>query len=164
MPQVFKRVSIRWLWWCSPPFDVVRFSNLHTCFGSLSCMKQCPSGNTACTNGNSVCCMISTYTGVSIIPSKTQIPVLPRILIPAHMWTLVGCIVKMMTSCTVLYIVCTWLNLGLLFGGCPSYWWNCKTMKYWHKCIKFCILKCEVMLSSISNSYMVRYHCCNIVV
>ena len=72
-------------WWCASPVDVINSQIfLDTCFGSLSCMKQWPSGNTSCTNGNSILPIISTYTGATIIPSNMLIPVLPLMLMLAH--------------------------------------------------------------------------------
>ena len=76
------------------------------CLGSLSCMKQCPSGFTLLMKDSSICRKMLTYTGVSVnvhdcCTSKCQVlviitfknadAVLPCILMPAHMCTLTGC-------------------------------------------------------------------------
>ena len=65
---------------------------LDVCFGSLSCIKRNPSGNTSSANGMSVLSRISVYSGAFIMPSNMQIPVAPWRLMPAHTWTFTGCL------------------------------------------------------------------------
>ena len=67
-----------------PWFDV--------CLGSLSCMNLWLVPYTSLTKGRRVCSRMSVYSHLSIIPSKTHIPVLPCTLIPAHTFTFVGCL------------------------------------------------------------------------
>ena len=66
-------------------------ANLEVCFGSLSCMKRCESGNFSWMNGMSVSSRISVNKNHSINPSKIQIAERPCLEIPAHTCTFTGC-------------------------------------------------------------------------
>ena len=67
------------------------WASLEVCLGSLSCIKRCPLGKTACRKGSNVFSRICTYSGACMIPSNLQIPVLPLTLTPAHTCTFTGC-------------------------------------------------------------------------
>ena len=75
------------------PFSSMNsFACLDVCFGSLSCINLWPSGYTSSRKERSVLSNIMVYKGPFIFPSKMQIPVLPRQLIPAQTWTFGGCL------------------------------------------------------------------------
>ena len=103
MPHVLDWIEVRGLCWCSPPVDSILSEILYcisrgtfVCLGSLSCIKRCVSGNFSSINGSKVSCskvssMMSQNKNRSMIPSNTQMPVLPLLLIPAQTWTFTGC-------------------------------------------------------------------------
>ena len=67
-------------------------ANLDVCLGSLSCMKRGGvSRYTSSINGFSVVFKMSMYIAASILPSKTQIPVGPLMLMAPHTCTFTGC-------------------------------------------------------------------------
>ena len=61
------------------------------CFGSLSCMNLCPSGNVSRMKGRRHCSSISWYPSLSSLPVKIQSFVAPFREMPAHTCTLYGC-------------------------------------------------------------------------
>ena len=75
------------------PFSSMNsFACLDVCFGSLSCINLWPSGYTSSRKDRSVQSKIMVYKGPFIFPSKMQIAVLPRQLIPAPTWPFGGCL------------------------------------------------------------------------
>lgn len=81
-------------------------AHLEVCFGSLSCMYRCPSSSLVLRNGRSALSKICMNRGAFILPSKTQISVAPCQLIPAHTWTLTGCL-ALKRKANELSVVCS---------------------------------------------------------
>ena len=76
------------------PFSTMKsLAKCEVCLGSLSCMNLCDMGNFSWINGTRVASRICVNRNLSIIPSNTQMPVRPFLLIPAQTWTLTGCLV-----------------------------------------------------------------------
>ena len=87
------------------------FATLEVCFG-LFCIKRWPfSYSGRWRVGRRATCTILTYIAASIIPSKMQISVAPCHPIPAHTWTLTGCLHKIvmkvrMSPFKTLFFIC----------------------------------------------------------
>ena len=87
-------------------------AKLDRCLGSLSCMNRWPVGNLSLINGSKPTLRISTKSGASIMPSKMMISLGPLRLMPAHTWTLMGCL-ALFDKITYLYY-CTYIILYTL--------------------------------------------------
>ena len=73
------------------PFSTMKsLAKCEVCLRSLSCMNLCDMGNFSWINGTRVASRICVNRNLSIIPSNTQMPVRPFLLIPAQTWTLTG--------------------------------------------------------------------------
>ena len=116
------------------------------CFGSLSCWKRWPSGKVSRKKGNRVDSKISaTKNGAFMMPSKISTCVGPRLLMPAHTWTLIGC-----------------FTVGFIFAGSPilrKQSFPCCSIQTLDSSVKTTLSNCSFVVCSIlqKSSRLMRF-------
>ena len=98
--------------------------------------------------GTRVCSKMLPYSSAFIIPSKMQMLVAPRKLIPAHTWTLIGCLALYRKIIKFSYRNNYYYYLGLSLGGCPI------LLQEWRRWVSSCtLLSSDHITSSKHTSF-----------